>query len=118
MNIVNLTQHEATPDQIAAGVLEVADKATVQKLLTFEEPPTPVEMAERARILAGIAAATASTAMIGGAPFFMGRLEAALKEAGVKPVYAFTRREAVDAPDGNGGVRKTQVFRHAGWVEA
>ena len=63
-------------------------------------------------------AARAEAAMIGGAPFFMSALEAALKERGVRAVHAFSRRESGEERLPDGSVRKTQVFRHAGWVEA
>ncbi len=119
MSILNLTQHAATADQALAGVVEPADKAAVQELLTFEELPSAALVAERAQALAQLASASGCrSAMIGGAPFFMGPLERALVATGFTPFYSFTRREAADVPDGNGGVRKTQVFRHVGFVEA
>jgi hypothetical protein len=119
MSIINLTQHAATPDQMAAGVVEPADKAGVQSLLTFEQAPDATDMNRRAGALADIAKASgAEAAMIGGAPYFMAPLEAALVVAGVRPLYSFTRREAVDEKQPDGSVRKTQVFRHAAWVEA
>jgi hypothetical protein len=33
------------------------------------------------------------------------------------PVYEFSVRESVEQPDGNGGIRKVNVFRHVGFVE-
>ena len=117
--IINLTQHAATSDQVSAGVFEPADKSAVAALLTFEEPPTKEERAVRAATLAEMAVASeAEAAMIGGAPFFMYALEAALKDRGVRPVHAFSRRESVEKKLPDGSVQKTQVFRHAGWVEA
>lgn len=119
MTILNLTQHAATSDQVLAGVTEPTDKASVQALLTFEELPSAALVAERALALAQLALVSdCQAAMIGGAPFFMGPLERALVAVGVTPFYSFTRREAAEVPDGNGGVRKTQVFRHVGFVEA
>lgn len=117
--ILNLTQHPATAEQAAAGVVEPADKAGIQELLTFEELPDRTEVILRAAELAVIAASSGyRAAMIGGAPFLMPPLEAALKAAGVKPLYAFSRRESVEQTAPDGSVRKTNVFRHAGWVEA
>lgn len=119
MKIVNLTQHAATPDQVATSVFEPADKRAVQTLLTFGEVPTSETMIERARKLADIAKeAGAEAAMIGGAPYFMAPLEKMLVVAGIRPLYSFTRREAVDEKQPDGSVKKTQVFRHVGWVEA
>ncbi len=119
MKVLNLTQHDATADQIAAGVVEPADKQAVRSLITFETLPSREEIEAAAESVAKIAAdAGFDKAMIGGAPFFMAPLEYALACRGITPLYAFSRRESVDVPDGNGGVRKTQVFRHEGFVEA
>ncbi len=119
MTILNLTQHPASAEQAAAGVVEPADKEGVVRLLTFEEPPSREERAARAATLADLAVATgADAAMIGGAPFFMSALEGALAARGVRAVHAFSLRESVETTLPNGSVRKTNVFRHAGWVEA
>lgn len=116
MKVLNLTQHAGTPEQ---GVHEPADKRLVQQLITFDELPSATEIADRARSLAALAKASGyEAAMIGGAPFFMGPLERALKSTGVKALYAFSRREAEDVKQPDGSVKKTQVFRHVGFVEA
>ncbi len=120
MNILNLTQHDATPDQLAAGVVEPAegDKVRIRQLLTFEQLPEGDELKTRAYALGIIAACTGADAvLIGGAPYFMVPLEAAMKYRGLKAFYAFSLRESAEAPDGEGGVRKTQVFKHAGFIE-
>jgi hypothetical protein len=117
--ILNLTQHAATAEQVEAGVVEPAEKSAVQAALTFDAIPTAPEMAERAELIARIAVDSGcKKAMIGGAPFFMAPLERALLAAGITPVYAFSVRDSVEQPDGNGGVRKVNVFRHIGFVEA
>lgn len=115
--MINLTQHAATPEQIAAGVVEPADKLSVQNIMTFGEAPTHMEMRERAKALADIARASgAKAAMIGGAPYFMAPLEEALCLFGIEVFYSFTRREAVEEEQADGGVRKTQIFRHVSFV--
>lgn len=117
MMILNLTQHPATTEQVAAGVVEPADKAGVQSLLTFEQAPDTTEMIRRAAALVQLAkAAGAEAVMIGGAPFFMAPLESALVEAGVQALYSFTHREAMEEKQPDGSVRKMQVFRHVGFV--
>jgi len=114
--LINLTQHVATADQ---GATEPANKAVVQDLLTFEEIPTTALMVKRAKELADIAAeAGATEAMIGGAPFFMSVLEAALVMKKIEPVYAFSKRETVEEKQQDGSVRKVAVFRHLGFVPA
>jgi hypothetical protein len=126
--IINLTQHEARPEQIAAGVydLEGEHLARLRELLTFEDLPAPREIAARAKAITDLATASAgypvpALAMIGGAPFLMGALECALRLRGIEPRYAFSKRESVeeivrDAEHPFGIVRKTQVFRHLGFV--
>ena len=130
--ILNLTQHVATADQIAAGVMDLdpVTRATVAALLTFDDIPTRQEIADRADDLAAIAAIgdeptddetdamRYDRVMIGGAPWLMAALEAALRVNGLTPVYAFSRRESVDISQLDGTVRKTAVFRHVGWVDA
>jgi hypothetical protein len=129
--ILNLTQHVATDEQTAQ--LVVAPRMTKEKireLLTFEEIPSKEELEVRANKLAEIAVAEASMyagdtdnkiwitrVMLGGAPFFMGALEKAIRECGFTPVYAFSKRESEEIPQPDGSVKKIQVFRHIGFVE-
>ena len=129
--ILNLTQHNATPEQKAQLVVEPRMcKAKIQKLLTFEEIPTKEEIEARAKELAEIAVSEANhyagetdnkiwitRVMIGGAPYLMGALENAVRECGFTPVYAFSKRESEEIPQPDGSVRKVQVFRHTGFVE-
>lgn len=118
--ITNLTQHQATPDQVTAGVTDLPadDRARLQSLITFNEVPSKEELRERAKAVAEMAVkAGNATAMIGGAPYFMSVLEDALCEAGVKPVYAFSVRESQDVAQADGSIRKVVLFRHAGFVE-
>jgi len=121
MEILNLTQHSATPEQQKAGVVELdkTQKQEVIKLLTFDYIPSKSEMNIRASQIADIAHEKgANRAMIGGAPFFMSHLEDALRVRGVVPLYAFSRRESVEEHLENGEVRKVNVFRHLGFVPA
>lgn len=122
--IINLTQHHATPDQIAAGVIDLPDeeRATLSKALTFDECPTVEDVVQRARAIAELAASVAEQigagrAMIGGAPYLMSALESSLLDAGIQPVYAFSVRESREERQADGSVRKVNVFRHGGFVE-
>lgn len=121
MEILNLTQHEATPEQRAAGVIDLpADRQEVlQDLLTFIEIPDPDRIWARAHCIARFAKACgAKAAMIGGAPYLMGPLTEALHLQGITPLFAFSRREVTEETDPKTGeVRKTSVFRHLGFVE-
>lgn len=116
--IINLTQHTATAEQVTAGVVEPANKAEIQNLLTFDEIPSKAEMRKRALALLNICREHGySTVMLGGAPFFMGLLQDVLKLNGFKPVYAFSVRQSVDEVQADGSVVKRAVFKHAGFVE-
>lgn len=122
MTIVNLTQHNATNDQIDAGVFNVDydhnELDYLRSLLTFDNIPTIEDMQQRADEIAKIALRTnAKKAMIGGAPFFMGYLETALKSVGIQPLYAFSQRVSVETTAEDGTVTKQNVFKHMGFVE-
>jgi hypothetical protein len=116
MMIMNLTQHVATDAQIKDGVVEPQDKDAVKALLTFTEAPTREEIERRAAALARVAEGC-DAAMIGGAPYLMAALEAALVEVCVQPLYSFTERRSVEETAPDGTVRKVSVFTHTGWVE-
>ena len=119
MSIINLTQHMATAEQVTAGVVEPPDRNAVIRLLTFDICPDRDEIRRRSEALAKIARDSgAKTALVGGAPYLMGPLEAALREADIQPLYAFSQRVAVEETQNDGSVRKVQVFRHAGWIWA
>lgn len=123
--ILNLTQHAATPEQIEAGVVDLTgtDLVEIKALLTFADLPREGEPEARARAIADIARRVAGNVaegdevfgMIGGAPYLMAPLEAALAQAGIAPVYAFSVRESVETTDADGSVRKTAIFRHRGF---
>ena len=117
MTIINLTQHQATQEQIAQGVIECTKATEVRSLLTFTTIPSQEEMEERAKRIAEIAKEqSCDSAMIGGAPYFMSSLEKALREVGIKPVYAFSVRQSVEKTLPDGTVQKLNVFKHVGFV--
>lgn len=110
----NLTQHTPTPEQLMDGVFtSVTDERKVRELLTFDGIPSVDDINRRASELADIAKShDVSCAMIGGAPFLMGALEIALRARGIRPVYAFSRREAVESMGEDGVVNKTMWNHH------
>jgi hypothetical protein len=126
--ILNLTQHPATAEQLAAGVIDLKgdELAALKSLLTINDLPTRQELVDRAHDIAAIVAYNGlggddddpifAYAMIGGAPYLMPALERALSDEGITPLYAFTRREAVEETR-DGKVVKTAIFRHLGFVE-
>jgi len=124
MAIINLTQHVATAEQVAAGVQDLpeAERAQLVALLTVDALPTRQEVDARCADIAMLAAMATEQhperAMIGGAPWMMRALEDALLDQGIEPVYAFSVRESAEQIQPDGSVRKVMVFRHAGWVSA
>jgi hypothetical protein len=128
MTTLNLTIHPATAEQIAAGVVDMpeGDSWTAQFRvgLLIENLPTYDFLRQRAAQLARTACAIAAgmtpvpdRAMIGsGPPAMLPLLESELMRAGLRPVYAFTRREAVEERQADGSVVKRAVFRHLGFV--
>jgi hypothetical protein len=120
MKILNLTQHKATPEQVEAGVVDLndAERAKLIDLLTFNELPLIDEIIGKAMDIAGIAVEHGyRKAMIGGAPYLMSALEAALIDKGIAPVYAFSKRESVEVMKDDGSVEKCAVFKHVGFVD-
>ena len=118
--ILNLTQHAPTPEQVEAGVFDLApqEKEVLKDLLNFNEVPEYEEIRTKAIAIAKIAHKSGvKAAMIGGAPYLMGILEAILKCNGIKPLYSFTQRVSVEKTQGDGTVVKTAVFKHIGFVE-
>ena len=117
--MLNLTQHNPTPAQKKAGVVEPNDKEQVRALLTFRDMPTPEDLEARADALASLAAEQgAKEAMIGGAPYLMEPLSKALRARGIQPCFAFSQRKAVEKVQPDGTVVKTQVFEHLGFIPA
>jgi hypothetical protein len=129
---LNLTQHSATPEQVAAGVVDLTgdDLEYLKNLLTFDHIKATLHRYDRAERLAEMVKniklqgnpdhlhedGTAIHCMIGGAPFLMGPLEAALLKDNRVPVYAFSVRESVEKTQADGSVHKVNIFRHGGFV--
>lgn len=132
MRILNLTQHAATADQVADGVIELreGEKEYVKELLTFDKIPSKEELEDRAHDLSlfactydiipdddGMNELQPNAVMLGGAPFFMGTLERWCESVGLVVLYAFSERESIDAIQEDGSVIKKSIFKHKGFVE-
>ena len=116
--ILNLTQHLATPEQVAQGVVDLSeqDRKALVSAITFEDLPNVETLANRAKKVCDIAVKYGiKNVMIGGAPFFMSTLEKALKSDGMMPVYAFSKRTVVEKQQSDGTVVKTAIFKHEGF---
>ncbi len=137
MLTINLTQHISTPDQRAAGVVDLPplQRAMVTTALTFETIEGATDLweldsrvlqlvqlagAEAARLRAGQGAENPLVhVMVGGAPWIVAPLVRALGDMpGVRPVYAFSQRASEDQPQPDGSVKKVTTFKHVGFVDA
>jgi hypothetical protein len=116
--MINLTQHSATPEQLAQGVrdLEQVERVELGHLLTFDEIPSLEEMQHRAEQIYQLVPDDEQEAMLGGAPFFMSTLEDKLLGHFIDCYYAFSRRESVEEAMPDGAVKKSSVFKHIGFV--
>lgn len=120
MKIHNLTQHQATQEQIRDGVTDFtpAQQNELRSLLTFDERPDAETVQARADELANWAVAHGVTAaMLGGAPFLMSALTDRLKRHGIRTFFAFSRRRSTERKTENGEVEKCSVFTYEGLLE-
>ena len=126
MKILNLTQHAPTDEQVEAGVVNpgLTSREDLSALLTFDKLPTSSEVRKAAMDIAlrafreRISGICTTHVMIGGAPFLMPHLERTLRDMGFDVMYAFSERESTEQTQPDGSVRKINVFRHVGFVEA
>ena len=121
---INCTQHCASAEQLAAGVVDMPEPARSEliKLLTFEELPDSHEIHERASQICELVASTFADVepkvlLLAGAPFLMSTLEIFATLRGWKPIYAFSKRVVIEELQADGSVKKTSVFKHEGFVE-
>jgi hypothetical protein len=127
VGLINLTQHELTPEQREFIDVECyTDRQKVKDLLTFTKLPSKADILYRALDLAAIVENIVDQdehvdlflVLIGGAPYLMKPLIEELKELGVIPVFSYTDRVSVETMQPDGSVVKTNVFKHIGFVEA
>lgn len=129
--ILNLTQHTASADQIADGVMDLpeAQRASLIDALTVDALPDREAIDARCDFIAELACQHGlggddgddqhpCKAMIGGAPWMMSALEDALISRGIEPVYAFSVRQSAERTLFGGKVEKFSFFQHAGFVPA
>lgn len=122
MKILNLTQHQATQEQVEAGVIGFANEQRAKELkslITFTTLPSANELYQRAKAVVALVKAedaTIENVMVGGAGYFMPILEEELRLAGINPLHSFTQRETVETTNENGEVVKTSKFVHVGFV--
>ena len=125
MNILNLTQHSATPEQVADGVIDLTGESLEELIecLTFDEYPDETEILARVESITTLAACwqdmvDADSAMIGGAPWLTAPLTRGLQRKGIRPLFAYTKRVSSEVATPDGGVRKVSTFKHLGFIPA
>lgn len=138
MNVIlNLTQHPATPEQLATGLQDLppALRADLKTYLTFNSAPTRHEIQRRAALIADLAVLAVLwqpaplapgvwpldqpnpfNAMIGGALWLMSALELALVARGIQPLYSFSVRSSTEQVMPDGTIQKSS-FKHVTFVE-
>ena len=117
--IANCTQHAPTKEQLDEGVSNPDSWEQIKELSSFSEIPSWREMKDRASKIAKLLCNEGySSALIGGAPYFMGTLEGVLIDSGIQPLYAFSVRESKEEVLPDGTVRKINFFKHLGFVKA
>lgn len=122
MCVINLTQHKATAEQVAAGVVDLDGEMREELVtcLTFNEMPNEWDIRSRVTGMLTLLECfdRPEKVMIGGAPWLMAPLIQRLIEEGYVPLFAFSVRESIEQTMPDGSVRKTAVFRHKGFVTA
>lgn len=117
--IANCTQHTPTKEQLDEGVINPDCWEQIKELSSFNEIPSWRDMKDRASKIAKLLCNEGySSALIGGAPYFMSSLERELINSGITPLYAFSVRESKEEVLPDGTVRKINFFKHLGFVKA
>lgn len=117
MQILNLTNHNATPVQLEAGVVEPAELREEIKLLLNVEVDEEIEdIRLQAKMLAQrVAVEGYEVAMIGGQLELCSALAIELTALGIEPVTARTLRASKEVHNDDGTVTKVAVFNHEGF---
>lgn len=119
MPILNLTQHRATPEQLAQGVVDLGEEEfnMLKDMLTFVTIPSRIEVIKRANAIAmKFSEGYAGDVMLGGAPYLMPFLHERMEHYGCTPYYAFSERVSIEETLPDGSVVKTNIFKHVGFV--
>ncbi len=94
--VVNLSTLRVCDTLKSLGITEIKNWRLVTALQTFEEPPSPELLRERAVALASIAKALGASAVFlcsPRSPYILGFLEEECKRMGMKVYYPFFKKE-------------------------
>lgn len=131
MKILNLTQHAATPEQLAVGVVDVGPdvRSDVDKLLAFDDVPTATDLDMRAHLFARLAMVCWCTrnprggqlprVMIDPPVYLASAIERNLIEFGIEPLHSFAKPTlTITSTNDDGETVKTLVTEHVGFIAA
>ena len=118
MKILNLTRGEITPEQELEGAVELrtgSERSRIRDLAVFADPPSRHVMLWRAAEIVRLLGKWGyvpgmDAAMIGGSPYFLPYLAAALRKEGVTPLHAFARPAAGGEAKDRAPGRRKAVF--------
>ena len=121
--IINLTQHAATPSQIADGVIDLDSQTLLQlkEFLTIDELPTAQDLKYRAMQILVLALDLSQKYetldfMLGGHLDLMSFVHAEFFRVGLKPRSSFSKRNVIETQQPDGTVSKVAIFEHIGWT--
>ena len=144
MAIINATQHNATPEQVAEGICNMTEgrQEQLKAALTLpahythamlvEAATTVVKLVHSENNAIGWAEAVADgetypgddsfqnylyrrrPVMVGGLPALMPILQQMLQKDGWEVCFSQSDRVSVDTPQPDGSVKKVSVFKHTG----
>ena len=118
MEIINLTNHQATPNQLEAGVVEPAElREAIKPLLNVDLLDGVENIRLQAKEIARLVseAGDYKVAMIGGQLELCNALVVQLTALGIQPVTAKSLRTSKEVHNDNGTVTKVAVFNHEGF---
>lgn len=130
--ILNLTQHLATKDQLANGVVDLDQnrREKLQELLTISGIPSNRDLHDRAEKIIRLAWDFVYNTrpesehhgilevMIGGAQCLMPYLIDHCYRSDIIPFFSFTERVSEEVQKEDGTVQKISKFKHLGFVDA
>lgn len=124
LNVLNITQHQSTPDQKQAGVIDVSldDQVQLKQLLTFQglyDAKTITARVSELLCWLDELYPKSKVFLVGSMPPAANAiLERMFKEKGHTCVYSVSDRICVETHQVDGSVKKEYQFKHLGFMVA
>ena len=119
MTIINLTQHDATQDQLDAGVVNLIGEAAykLKQAYRFNYVPSAEEKNRRVREIVQIAIdCKAEKALLDGPAWLTSALERELAVHEISAVYSFSMYPIIMTMEGDGTLVKRQRIKHMTFI--